>query len=133
MHDRSPPNSVSANEVMATAEPVDNLTLPQRTFSPLGALLSYLVPGLGQIVDGRVGKGLLFFFSLYGLFFFGQYLGGWRNVYISPGPSPRDPQQKQVNLLEVVADKARFFAQFWIGVAAWPAIVQHFTYVEGTP
>jgi hypothetical protein len=118
---------------MATADPNENLPLPQRNFSPLGAVLSYLVPGLGQIVDGRVGKGLLFFFSLYTLFFFGEYLGDWRNVYVSETPAPRDPQQGRGRLLEYVADKARFFAQFWIGVAAWPAIVQHVTYVENTP
>src|SRR5262249_57670707 len=44
-------------------------------YSPLPALLSYLVPGLGQIMQGRVGKGLLFLVCIYTLFFYGQYLG----------------------------------------------------------
>ena len=37
---------------------------------PFAALLSYLVPGLGQIYQGRVGKGLLFMVCLYLLFFY---------------------------------------------------------------
>ena len=60
---------------MATAQTADPLTLPQRDFSPVAGLLSYLVPGLGQIVQGRVGKGLLFFVCIYSLFFYGMYLG----------------------------------------------------------
>ena len=47
-----------------------------------GAILSYLVPGLGQIYQGRVGKGLLLFVCLYGMFFYGMYLGRWSNVYM---------------------------------------------------
>ena len=47
------------------------------------ALLSYLVPGLGQIYQGRVGKGILFFVCVYTLFFYGMYLGSWQNVYLA--------------------------------------------------
>ena len=39
------------------------------------ALLSYLVPGLGQIYQGRVGKGVLFLVCIYTLFFYGLFLG----------------------------------------------------------
>ena len=39
------------------------------------AFLSYLVPGLGQIYQGRIGKGILFFVCVYTLFFYGMYLG----------------------------------------------------------
>jgi len=112
---------------MATTESIEPLTLPRHNFSPLAGFLSYLVPGLGQISQGRIGKGLLFLVCLYFLFFFGQYLGGWRNVYVTDGaPAPGHAQQGRGGLLEAVADRARFFAQFWIGMAAWPAIVQHF-------
>ena len=31
-----------------------------RVSAPGAAVLSYLVPGLGQIYQGRIGKGLLF-------------------------------------------------------------------------
>ena len=121
--------TVAPGHAMATSKSLDQLTLPQRDFSPLAGLLSYLVPGLGQIVQGRIGKGLLFFFALYGLFFFGQYLGDWRNVYIyDSSQSQRQAQSGRGRLLESIADRARFFSQFWIGIAAWPAIVQHFSY-----
>jgi hypothetical protein len=48
---------------------------PVRVPSILAAFLSYLVPGVGQMYQGRIGKGLLFFFCLYGLFFYGMWLG----------------------------------------------------------
>jgi hypothetical protein len=119
---------------MAAANYADQVTLPQRDFSPLAGLLSYLVPGLGQMVQGRLGKGLLFFLSLYGLFFFGEYLGDWRNVYIYENTNAqRLAQNGKGRLLEAVADRARFFAQFWIGIAAWPAVVQHFTFNPEAP
>jgi hypothetical protein len=110
---------------MASSLATETMALPQRNFSPVAAFLSYLVPGLGQIVQGRIGKGLLFLVCLYSLFFFGQYLGGWRNVYIADGAGAQAPIRGR--LLEAVAERARFFAQFWIGAAAWPAIIQHFT------
>src|SRR3712207_1092936 len=46
-----------------------------RLHSPLAGFLSYLVPGLGQVYQGRVGKGVLFFLCLYALFFYGMFLG----------------------------------------------------------
>ena len=46
-----------------------------RELQTLPGLLSFLVPGLGQIYQGRVGKGVLFFVSIYALFFYGMYLG----------------------------------------------------------
>jgi hypothetical protein len=114
---------------MATTEPIESLSLPQQNFSPLAGFLSYLVPGLGQIVQGRIGKGLLFFFALYFLFFYGQYLGDWRNVYVYANESPATQNQSgKGRLFEMVVDRVRFFSQFWIGMAAWPAIVQHFTF-----
>jgi hypothetical protein len=113
---------------MATTEPIESLNLPQQNFSLLAGFLSYLVPGLGQVIQGRIGKGLLFFFSLYFLFFFGQYLGDWRNVYMYDSSSRQAQASGRAHALEFVVDRVRFFAQFWIGVAAWPAIVQHYTY-----
>jgi TM2 domain-containing membrane protein YozV len=47
-----------------------------------GAFLSFLIPGLGQIFQGRVGKGILFLVCIYGLFFYGMYLGSWKNVFV---------------------------------------------------
>src|SRR5207244_3055670 len=86
---------------MSTADPYGPITLPQQDFSPFAGLLSYLVPGLGQIIQGRIGKGLLFFVSLYGLFFLGQAMGDWRNVYIyDSGQAQRGPAAGRGKLLE---------------------------------
>src|SRR6516225_10302563 len=99
----------------------------KRSFSPLAGLLSYLVPGLGQIVQGRVTKGLFFMVSLYGMFFGGMCLGAWKNVYI-PDSFHDNPLPIAKKLPPVVSDlynRPQFLGQFWIGVAAWPAIFQY--------
>ena len=49
---------------------------------PLAAVLSYLIPGLGQVIQGRIAKGVLFFVCLYGLFFYGMWLGQMKNVWL---------------------------------------------------
>jgi hypothetical protein len=116
---------------MANSEPAPNPAPPPRTFAPFPALLSYLVPGLGQIVQGRVAKGALFLVCLYGLFFYGMYLGHWHNVYVPDTAGARaDRTNPNSRWLDALTDRARFAGQFWIGAAAWPAIVQ---YVSGTP
>ncbi|MFO0948627.1 MAG: DUF6677 family protein [Planctomycetota bacterium] len=48
---------------------------------PLAALLAWLVPGLGHLYQGRVGKGILFFVCIMGLFIFGFSQGSWKIVY----------------------------------------------------
>src|SRR6188508_3427687 len=48
---------------------------PIHPISPLAGFLSYLVPGLGQVYQGRFGKGVLFFACIYVLFFYGNALG----------------------------------------------------------
>jgi hypothetical protein len=105
---------------------------PRRVHSLIAGLLSYLVPGLGQIYQGRIGKGLLFFVCLYGLFFYGQALGSWKNVYM-PDPGDKENAVKWLPLNRQAAsiyDRFHFAGQFWIGVAAWPAIWQYINYDE---
>ena len=58
-----------------SADHTDAPPLPPVKLDPLAALMSYLIPGLGQVYQGRVGKGLLFFFGLYLLFFYGMWMG----------------------------------------------------------
>ena len=99
--------------------------------SPLAGFLSYLVPGLGQIYQGRIGKGLLFLVCLYGMFFYGMALGSWKNVYLPD--TARDRNLNPWNLPVPVANvynRLHFAGQFWIGVAAWPAIWQYVNYDE---
>jgi TM2 domain-containing membrane protein YozV len=106
------------------------------------ALLSYLVPGLGQIYQGRVAKGLLFCVALYALFFYGMYLGHGMNVYL-----PDDTKLPRIFLVSkgnfvvrdgieltgfraAVGHRIHFLGQMWIGVAAWPAVWQYYQYDE---
>lgn len=95
------------------------------------ALLSYLVPGLGQIYQGRVGKGVLFFVCVYTLFFYGLYLGSWRNVYLPDTTGARNDENNPWNLPRPAANlynRPQFVGQFWAGVAAWPAVYQYYVY-----
>jgi hypothetical protein len=125
---------------------------PPQPYAPLPALLSYLVPGLGQIVQGRVAKGLLFMVCLYTLFFYGLFLGRGQaavpsagsgkleeyrvssNVYL-PTAKDRDQAGNQANnpfnLPDFVLDvyhRPQFLGQFWMGAVVWPAVWQYATY-----
>ena len=101
-----------------------------RSYSPLAGFLSYLVPGLGQIYQGRTGKGILFFVCLYSMFFYGMALGSWRNVYLPDTARPNNPATIHWLPLPLanLYNRLHFTGQFWIGIGAWPAIVQYATY-----
>ena len=142
---------IPAPDPPAAPAPGPEVPSPRR-LSPLGAVLSYLVPGLGQIAQGRLGKGVLFLLCVYTLFFYGVYLGaaevryGSRtfrvssNVFIPRPPEPPPPQPPEPNATILTSarrwmvdtgawaasyPRPQFAAQFWVGVAAWPAIVQY--------
>jgi hypothetical protein len=115
-----------------TSGTVTNPPPEPRLYSPLAAFLSYLVPGLGQISQGRIGKGVLFIVCLYGLFFCGMAMGGWQNVYIAQtakdGTEEPAWENNSLHLPKPVANlwnRLHFVGQFWIGAAAWPAIWQY--------
>lgn len=124
---------------MASADPA--ATEPHTEYAPLAAVLSYLVPGLGQIAQGRVGKGLLFLVCIYTLFFYGQYLGAatvrvdgeeYRvasNVYL-PDTARRVNPFGLPRWLANLYNRPQFAGQFWVGIAAWPAIWQYRHYDE---
>lgn len=97
---------------------------------PLAAFLSYLVPGLGQVMQGRIGKGVLFFVCLYGLFFYGLYLSNWRNVWLADCRALPEVSVPLANVqlggtLKDLSYRKGFVAQFFIGSAAWPAVIQY--------
>ena len=86
------------------------------------------VPGLGQVIQGRIAKGFLFFIALYGLFFYGMAMGHWKNVWL--------PQPDEVPAVDIfgyklegtartLAHRREYLGQFWMGAAAWPALVQY--------
>lgn len=107
--------------------------MPTHHYSILAGVLSYLVPGLGQIVQGRIGKGVLFMACLLGMFTGGQALGDWQNVYLPDVARGVDQQwennpwrlPKPFLPLANLYHRWHFAGQFWIGVAAWPAIWQY--------
>lgn len=95
--------------------------------SVFAGFLSYLVPGMGQIYQGRIGKGILFMVCLYGLFFYGMALGSWRNVYLPDTAEGNNPW-KLPELAANIFNRPQFAGQFWIGIVCWPAIVQYNTF-----
>jgi hypothetical protein len=95
----------------------------------VAAVLSYLIPGLGQLTQGRVRKGLLFLVCLYALFFYGMYLGKGKNVYI-PDYHPGEPTVNR--LASDLFTRFQFVGQFPIGMAAWPAVYQYYVYDKHT-
>jgi hypothetical protein len=104
------------------------------------ALLSFLVPGLGQIVQGRVGKGLLFLLGLYALFFYGMGMGDWKNVFlpdttglppvvlINKGGAVGGGVALPGGVPTALGYRPHYLCQFWVGVAAWPALLQYHNY-----
>jgi hypothetical protein len=115
-------------------------TVPTRPLNPLAGLLSYLVPGLGQIWQGRVGKGLLFMVCIYTLFFYGVYHGRGSvqishvtyrvssNVYLPDTATEGDRPFSLPTLAVNLYNRPQFVGQFWVGIAAWPAIIQYMSF-----
>jgi len=104
--------------------------VPPAKIDIIGGILSYLIPGLGQISQGRVGKGLLFFVCLHGLFFYGMFLGQWENVYL-----PNRPANLQEGgfkrFRSGVGERIQIVGQVGIGVSAWPALYHFYRAGEG--
>jgi hypothetical protein len=106
------------------------MTSPPRKYDFLAAFLTYLIPGLGQVMQGRIGKGVLYFVCLYGLFFYGMWLGQFKNVWLADTkllpPVNLPLVGKEVpGTVRDLSYRKEFLAQFWIGAAAWPALVQY--------
>ena len=97
-----------------------------RPVSLLGGLLSYLIPGLGQISQGRIGKGVFFMVCLLSLFHVGEAMGNWQNVYVPTGDNPENGPASGNPLRNILNHRWHFAGQVWIGIAAWPAIWQYY-------
>jgi hypothetical protein len=103
---------------------------PTRQLDYFNAFLSYLIPGLGQVMQGRIAKGLLYFVALYSLFFYGMYLGHWKNVWLPKCSNLPDQNVPIINaapggVFKDLFYRKEFAGQFWMGVATWPALVQY--------
>ncbi len=121
---------------MTASSPHPPADTSDRYPSLIGGILSYLVPGLGQIYQGRIGKGLLFMVTLLGMFHLGQAMGDWKNVYMPiPDVDHREPgplgQAKAV--VNSLSYRWHFAGQVWIGAAAWPAIGHFFELIKIAP
>ncbi len=108
---------------------------PLRNYELFPGFLSFLVPGLGQIHQGRVGKGVLYLVCIYTLFFYGMALGQWKNVYLPRAKGLPDSPLKLggKTIFEVpkcLSYRVQYLGQFWVGVAAWPALYQYWFYDE---
>ena len=95
---------------------------PRQRLDLTAAFLSYVIPGLGQIAQGRVAKGVLFLVSIYALFSYGMWLGRWSNVFLADTAGANKPFQTLPLLVNNLYNRPHFAGQFWIGAAAWPAI-----------
>ena len=73
------------------------------------AFWALLWPGSGHIYQRRYSKGILFMVCILLLFVTGWNLGGEKVVYASW----RDNDHRW-----------QYFCQFWVGIPAWPAILQ---------
>jgi hypothetical protein len=109
---------------------------PIRQYSLAAGFLSYLVPGLGQIYQGRTGKGVLFMVCLLGMFIAGNAMGNWRNVYL-PYADPNVPAKVRnvefTGIVKAIFFRLQFLGQFPIGIAAWPAIWQYWFFDPDNP
>lgn len=124
---------------MSSASSTNVLSAADRPTNPLAAVLSYLIPGLGQIYQGRIGKGILFFVCVYTLFFVGVYLGSGTvhlrgetytvasNVYLPDTAKENNPFHLP-DLAANLYNRPQFAGQFWVGIAAWPAVYQYLNY-----
>jgi hypothetical protein len=130
-------------ETMPYVPPTRNTSVvKERLYSPLAGLLSYLVPGLGQIYQGRTAKGVVFCVCVYTLFFYGMYLGAGRatvngaeyvvssNVYL-PDTAAKNNPFSLPSLAANLYNRPQFAGQFWVGIAAWPAIWQYWNFNKG--
>lgn len=105
------------------------------------ALLSFLLPGAGQILQGVIGKnrnrlikGIFFLVTLLGMFFTGMWLGKGKNVYVPHVQAGLRAEGKPMtwfgrempDLVANVYTRLQYAGQFWVGLAAWPALWNYF-------
>lgn len=119
----------------------------------LAALLSFAVPGSGQILQGvvsrnwqRLAKGVLFLAGIWGMFFYGMYLAKGQNVYLPHIAEDRPVKWFGKELPHFAGNlytRLHYAGQFWAGLPAWPAlwnyhfpemaVLEQYYYSPGTP
>ncbi len=88
----------------------------------LAAFLSWLIPGAGQMYQGRTFKGVLFCICILGMFFCGVQMGEGRPVYCyyEMNADRMDNQNGSARRFRNYG----YISQFLVGLPALPAIVQ---------
>ena len=136
---------MSAAPINTTKPPADIGPLPMPA---LAALLSFMVPGLGQMVQGylsgnfvRLSKGCLFLVCIWGMFFFGYAKSQWRNVYVPHVQEYYLEEDQRAGRLTNSANfmgrpmppfagnlwnRPQYVMQFFVGLPAWPALWNYF-------
>ena len=103
----SPPVQQPAARIVAIS-PDDGSAIDLRN-PALAAILSWCLPGLGQLYQGRTYKGSLCMAAILATFFVGQWLGDGKVVYASWKPGET---------------RWAFICQAGVGVVALPALIQ---------
>jgi hypothetical protein len=101
---------VTTGQVVAIS-PDDGADIPLRN-PGVAAVLSWLVPGLGQLYQGRRAKGRMFMAALVAILVAGLWIGGGRVAYCQWRPGAR---------------RIDFLGQAGIGAVAIPAVIQSWT------
>jgi MFS family permease len=101
----------SANKIRFVAISPDDGSAIDLKNPAVAALLSWLVPGLGQVYQGRFLKGGIFMTSLVAALLAGLWIGGGNVVYASWRPAEK---------------RWAFLCQAGIGAAALPAMLQSY-------
>jgi hypothetical protein len=109
---RQPASSVARRVAIS---PDDGTAIDLRS-PALAAALSWLIPGLGQLYQGRAFKGAIFLVTLLGTLVAGLWIGGGNVVYASWRPGQK---------------RWEFLGQAGIGAVAIPAVLQAYA-VGGT-
>jgi TM2 domain-containing membrane protein YozV len=84
----------------------------------VAAVLSWLIPGAGQLYQGRTAKGLLFMTCILSTFFYGLLLGGGKVVYAAWNKNER---------------RLPYLCQVAVGLPALPALGQAMWAERGDP
>jgi hypothetical protein len=80
----------------------------------IAAFLAWLIPGLGHVYQGRIGKGVLYALCIMSLYTIGFVMGDCRIVY-----------WRWVNPLQKPEQFCLYYlGQFWVGLPALPALIQ---------
>jgi hypothetical protein len=87
----------------------------------LAAILTFLVPGLGQLFQGRVFKGLVYGICITGMFMYGSALGEWKTIQAPPF----EYRMKNRTLLVL-----KYGAQFGMGAPCIAALIQTRRYLS---